>query len=202
MTTVPPSKRNPKLYEYERLRDQAAGRPRHVPVEPTRRKVQALCALGWSATDVARALGITQQSMSKILNRPDRIRRSTAERVDRVYTAWEMRIPPETTWTKRNRTNALKRGWLPPLAWEDIEQGIVAETEKPRERPRPDRLDEEEVAAVLGGDWRRKGLSKAEKTEVVRRWLASGRSEASLCRLTGWRQGRYSPNNHTHQEAS
>lgn len=179
-----------KLYEYQRLREAAAGRPRHVDVGPTRRKVQALCALGWSATDVARALGITQQSMSKILNRPERIRRSTAERIDAVYTAWEMRTPPETPWTRRNRTNATKRGWLPPLAWEDIEAGIVAQA--PGEAGYThERYDEDLVDYVMQYHDFSVRLSPVEKSEIVRRWTRSVGSERELCRLTGWRAGRY-----------
>lgn len=189
-----------KFYEYQRLRDRERGIFRKVSVEPTRRKVQALCALGWSATDVAHTLGITQQSMSKILNRPDQIYRSTALRIDAVYTSWEMSIPPDTPWTRRNRTTALKKGWLPPLAWEDIEAGIIADQGVSRTRIPPDRLDLVEVDTFLQyRDWKRP-LSQSEKIEVVRRWLADGRSEASLCRLTGWRQGRYSKPI-THQEA-
>lgn len=196
--TVPPSKQNPKLYEYERERDIAAGRPRQVSSAASVRKIDALRALGWSATDVADLLGISQAAISRITLR-ETIRSSTAARIDAAYRRLEMKIPPDTPWTRRNKNAALARGCKPPLAWEDIDAGILAVTEAPRGRVPRDRFDEHEIDHMLQyGEWRHP-LSPLEKTEVVRRWLADGRSERSLCKLTGWREGRYTP---THQEAS
>jgi hypothetical protein len=66
----------------------------------------------------------------------------------------------------------------------------VAEVEELSEVPR-ERFDEEIVEDFLQyGTWKRR-TSRLEKIEIMRRWLADGRSEAELCRLTGWRAGRY-----------
>lgn len=54
-----------------------------------------------------------------------------------------------------------------------------------------ERLDLFEVETMLQyGEWDMP-LSRAEKIEVLRRWKAQGRSERSLCAMTGWRPGRY-----------
>lgn len=184
-----PSKVNPKRYEYERQRDIAAGRPRLIPADATRRKVQALACYGWSLADIARDFGTTQQALQKSL-RKDMIRRATAEKVDAWYLAHEMTLAPDTPYTRRTRAAASREGWRPPLAWEDIDAGILAEVESLAEVPR-ERFDLEVVEDFLQyGTWTRR-TSRLEKIEIMRRWLADGRSEAELCRLTGWRPGRY-----------
>lgn len=163
-----------------------------VPCERSRRKVQALAALGWPASAVAHHIGVTQQAMSRILAR-DTIRSTTAERIDRAYALLEMRIPEDTMWSRRTKNAAQRAGWLPPLAWEDIDAGVLADV-APAEGPRSyDRLDLEEVEYALQYHDFTRWLSPLEKTEIVRQWTATGRSERSLCALTGWRPGRYSP---------
>lgn len=173
----------------------AAGHAFQVPAERSVRKVRALACLGWSAAHVARLLGITQQSMSRLLARST-IRSTTAQRIDAAYARLEMRIPSDTEWTRRTKNAALKAGWLPPLAYDDIDAGIVAQVDGTSGYSH-DRLDLDLVeVAMQYHDFSLK-FSPVEKTEIVRRWMASGRSERSLCALTGWRAGRY-----THQEAS
>lgn len=171
--------------ELERREDAALGITRRVDPLPTQRRLQALIAVGWSAGDVAARLGITQQAMSKVLHRDTWIHRSTADRVARIYRELEGTQPPDTPWTRRNLARARREGWLPPSAYVDIDTGEIVQSSIDR-----DRLSLEEVDYMLDGHWRHP-LSLREKTEVLRRWMAAGRSEASLCRLTGWRAGRY-----------
>jgi hypothetical protein len=79
--------------------------------------------------------------------------------------------------------------WLPPLAWEDIDAGVLAEVE--REPYTDDRYDEDLVDYVMQYHDFSVRLSPVEKSEIVRRWTRSVGSERSLCQLTGWRPGRY-----------
>lgn len=167
----------------------AQGHEFQVPGDRTRRKVRALAALGWTAREVAERMTppISQQAISKILMRPV-IRATTAERIDRVYEKLEMVIPPDTPYHRRRKTEALARGWLPPLAYDDIDAGIVAEVEPERWG---DRFDEDEIEYALQyHDFSRK-LNPREKAEIVRRWVRAGGTERQLCQLTGWREGRY-----------
>ena len=186
-----PSKVNPKLYEYHRLKDNREGRPRLVPTEPRRRKVRALARNGWSLTDMSNDFGITQQSLNKSLGR-DMLRRQTAERIDAWYTEHELLQAPPSTWATRTRMRAERENWPSPMEWDDIDAGVLA-----RKIPRSERhmsqkrFDEGEIEYVLQYHDFSRRLSVPEKIEVVKRWLASGRSEASLCRLSGWRPGRY-----------
>lgn len=176
------------------------GRVYQVPCDRSRRKVRALMALGWPASEIGRRIGVTQQAVSRILAR-DTIRVTTEARIDEAYIDLEMAIPADTIYIRRTKNAARKAGWPPPLAWEDIDAGVLAETEAVAAVPH-NRFDLDEVETFLQyGDWKRR-LSRLEKIEVVRRWTREGRSEASLCRLTGWREGRYRSSTTTHQEAS
>ena len=67
---------------------------------------------------------------------------------------------------------------VPPLAWDDIDNDL-----QPQSGDGVD-LDEVVVDRILGGE--RLPATPAEKVEVVRRWLATGRRLADLERLTGW----------------
>lgn len=185
-----PCRRAKKLYRVEWDRAKAAGIDLLVPAAPTHRKVQALCRLGWSSSDVAKRLGISQQAMARIMKR-ETIRRATAEKIDAVYRSLEMKIPPETPWTIRNKKHAERMGWPPPLAWEDIEAGILATTELGPRRIN-NRFDLNEIDHVWQSrDWT-VPLSPLEKAEILRRWRTTGQSDNALERLTGWVVWRYS----------
>lgn len=163
--------------------------PQLVDAEPTRRKIRALVAMGHSLRQQAEYLGVTRGAV-RAVHRSAVIRRDTAERFDAMYREHEMDILVEDRDVKQTKTRARMAGWHPPLAWEDIDAGILAEV--PREEPLPGRLDEGVVDHVLATHDFTVPMSAREKGEIVDRWVASGRSERSLCDLTGWRHGRYS----------
>lgn len=87
------------------------------------------------------------------------------------------------------RTTARRAGHRPPAAWDD--PGTLAwPLGWTFSIDRGDVVDEVAVHRILSGDWKAKA-NKAERIEVVRRWLASGRSVNELARLTGWKVERY-----------
>lgn len=162
---------------------------------PSRRKIGALWAIGVTTTMIADAAGYSSRaSISNTLRKPIILAR-TEERIEKAYRELEMAIVPPSRGASAARAKAKRQGWLPPLAYDDIHQGIVAKVEREAKRAPSDRLDFLEVDYVLqyaDWDYAKSSLSRLEKAEVMRLWLASGRSEAELCRLTGWRHGRYS----------
>lgn len=165
-----------------------AGHEFQVPSARSIRKIHALMALGWSGRQVADLMHITQQAISRIMAR-DVIRASTAYRIDRAYDTLEMQIPVDDEWTRRTKNYATKAGWLPPLAYDDIDAGIVAEVGS--NALDHDDIDEIAVENALQYHDFDQRFTRAEKEEIVRRWTRT-RSERSLCALTGWREGRYS----------
>lgn len=184
-----PCRRAVKAYDIQRTRLLEQGIRLTIPCDRSRRKVRALAVLGWSAADIGKRLGITQQAMSRILLR-DRIRSATAERIDRVYDELEMKIPEDNEYTRRTKNAARKAGWLPPLAYDDIDAGILAETVTDRIYGH-DRFDLEVIDYVMQYHDFAVKMSPVEKSEVVRRWKRNGGSERQLCILTGWKEGRY-----------
>lgn len=87
----------------------------------TQRRMQALAALGWSLSEQARRLGRTVANYAQILKR-DRVSVRTARDVRALYAELSM-MPPVAQWPGngviRARNEARRRGWLPPLAWDD-----------------------------------------------------------------------------------
>lgn len=172
---------------------------------PTRRKIGALWAIGVTSTMIADAAGYSSRaSISNTMKKPIILAR-TEERFEQAYRALEMTVVPPSAGATAARNKAKRQGWLPPLAYDDIHEGVVARSERTVKTAPRNRLDFLEVEYVLQyADWEyaKTSLSPLEKAEVVRLWVAEGRSEAELCRLTGWKEGRYRSTTHIHQEAS
>lgn len=174
------------------------GLVRAVPAIGAQRRIRALMRLGWTGTDIAEALGWSHRnSVRRILvgqnGKPcNWIERRTHYAVAEVYERLCMVIPPRKPCRARTRTQSERKGWPPPLAWTNIDDP----REKPtRMRTRDDRratteVDPVVVERLLAG--RRVDRStRAEKDEAMRRWLAMGKSEKSLCEVHGWKESRY-----------
>lgn len=78
------------------------------------RRRQALAAMGYGLPDLAPHFGVTPRAVSNYMRRP-RVHRSTLERWRQVYDLLSMTPGPSS----KARGEALRRGWLPPLAWDD-----------------------------------------------------------------------------------
>lgn len=107
----------------KRLRmDQANGLERTVLAIGTWRRIEALMCLGWSQATIAERAGLCQPNISEMLrSRRDRIRRSIADRIAAVYDDLSMLSPMDTSPQSagRVRAHARRRGYAPPLAWDD-----------------------------------------------------------------------------------
>ena len=103
------------------------GRPRAIPVQGTQRRIQALMAMGWTSQDIADAAGLCHRAkVTSILNgqkgRPAVwVTQSTRDRIAAVYDTLSMRLPDMTRGRQRTRTIAARKGYAPPLAWDDID---------------------------------------------------------------------------------
>ena len=122
-----PCRRARANYEKRRKWDAHNGKARIVGPTGTRRRVQALVALGWTYGRIGEPLGVTAGAVYRLAtNYSPTIVRTTAERVAAVYEDMSMTLPPrETRVQKRDaayaQTVARKRGWVTPLAWDDID---------------------------------------------------------------------------------
>ena len=84
----------------------------------TRRRLQALQAIGWSFSDLSARLGFTRGTVHHWAH-SDRVTAATAAATRRLYDElWDQAPPPGMAAT-RNRNQARAKGWVPPLCWDD-----------------------------------------------------------------------------------
>lgn len=98
----------------------AVGRPANVSSMGTLRRLEALRALGYSIMTISRECGISEKTLRNPWYRGTTVHRTTAEAVAAVYDRLHM-IVPEGPYAKRERRAAARRGFVPPLAWDDID---------------------------------------------------------------------------------
>lgn len=166
-----------------RARQYIARGPMTIPALGTQRRIRALQAIGWRITDIAEALDLGVHRgvcapLWQLMNR-EHTTRNTAERVNALYEQWSMTPGPAFV---RNRGMSERKGYLPPLAWDDIDD--------PAEQPRrgtnhtcKDDVDPVVVDRVLSGD--RLHMTTAERREVVIRARGLGWSYLQIEARTG-----------------
>jgi transcriptional regulator with XRE-family HTH domain len=155
----------------------------------TVRRIQALMALGWSMAAVADRIGMESRQLWWT-TRQKYVRLATASRIAEVYDELADTRPPTDTKSQRisvakTLAHAKRQGYAPPIAWDDNIDDPDAEPYAGDDEG----IDDVVVERLLSG--RRVPSTRAEKVEAMRRWLASGRSQKSLCEIHGWQSGRY-----------
>lgn len=169
--------------------DAMNGRARIVSAVGTRRRIEALMALGWSGHIIGQRLGMSGNNVTR-LRQADTLTSSMASRVANLYDELSMSLPTGRTQAIANVRNlARRRGYLPPLAWDDVDNDAAPARTHPSEHAW-DRVDEVVVRRLLDGQ-HVESCTRAEKEEALRRWSALGNSKRSLEVMHGWHQGRY-----------
>lgn len=173
---------------------------RRVASTGTRRRLQALIALGWSRARLAAAMGVTEHALGRAITGTQcTVRTALAAR--RVYAdLWDQAPPaatsPERQAATRARNDARAHGWVPPLAWDDdtIDDpaAMPAGMEPPARRvPMAERIDELEFLLDHGASaddararsgfeshaWALTALRRAGRADLADRLIA-GRSAA------------------------
>lgn len=128
------------------------------------------------ATRLARSSASLRRSMQSAS-----VTAQTAQHVNDLYEQlWNLR-PPQSTDDQRAaadaaRAFAAERGWLPPLAWDDIDTDPDPQHHTEHAETDDD-LDEIAIERALAGDGvRLDHLTPAEQKEVVRRLTERGKS--------------------------
>jgi transcriptional regulator with XRE-family HTH domain len=146
--------------------------PRRFPSVGTRRRLQALAAIGWSAEELGARLGITAQALRRTRSHEGPVERRTHERVIALYDEISMTPGP----SKRARSLAVRNGWAPPLAWDD--DALDDPNAEPahttaRERSASSRVvDEIAVERAITGD--RVPLTILERERVIEALVRRG----------------------------
>lgn len=98
-----------------------APNPRMVPTVGARRRMQALALLGWTNRDLAPLVGRTPESLAATMRRSATISRDLHERIASVHSRLWNTPAPVSAASKRVRTEARLKGWMPTAAWDDID---------------------------------------------------------------------------------
>jgi hypothetical protein len=101
-----------------RKRRQVLGIVRSVPASGTQRRIRALMAIGWTSADIATRAGWgTPQAVTELLAVRRTVFVATAATIAAIYDDLCMTPGP----SEKNRRDAQRKGWPPPLAWDDID---------------------------------------------------------------------------------
>lgn len=152
-----------------------------LPAAGTHRRLQALMALGWPLSVIAKRLGVHHDRIRQYLIQRS-VYATTAARVAALYDELSMTPGPSV----RARREAARRGYVPPLAWDDEtidDPAAWASLGEPVDTL-PDPVAVELL--VAGAHWHDvPGVTRADRLAAAAR-LPVGEAEARL----GLRHGR------------
>jgi transcriptional regulator with XRE-family HTH domain len=122
-----------------------------IDASGTRRRLQALVALGWSQAKLATRLGWTPGNFGTLMKEPRTVV-ATARKVRALYDALWDEAPPEADYREkiaasRARNHATKHGWLPPQAWDDDFIDVPDDQLDAELRRRVEAMDDDELKA-------------------------------------------------------
>jgi hypothetical protein len=149
------------------------------------RRMQALCALGWTQQAIAAEWGMPVQRVNYAISHDHKVTARVHRQVAELYNRMSVTLPPRegtgrTSWI-RTRARAARKGWHPPLAWDDIDNDPApVEVE---EVPSDVLLDVVVVEMACDGRAPRRLLPR-EKEEVVRRLNARGLTDPDISSIT------------------
>lgn len=153
-----------------------------VPAVGSRRRLQALMTLGWTSPQLADHLGWDPKEVWRKLSVRERVTATSAEQIAELYERlWDSRPPTPRSWQAvramtKTLNNARRRGWAPPMAWDDIDD--------PNERPKHRLLSAGPIVDEIAVE-RRKPGNAAERGEVIRQMTEEGLTADQIARQVG-----------------
>lgn len=170
------------------------------------RRLRALRAIGHTPERLAAAIGCHLYDVLGLCETAGTatVRRDLFARIAAAYEPLSARpgvgsvAEFEVAWAKNMR-------WMPPLAWDNIDDRLERPSRDARWCPdadcedsmcplehkarKHDTVDESAVARVMAGEL--VPTTRAEKETITARWLAAGRTWDSLESFTGWHLEKY-----------
>ncbi|WP_405964788.1 hypothetical protein OG713_34630 [Streptomyces sp. NBC_00723] len=92
---------------------------KYLDATGTRRRIEALRAIGWSARALADASGAGETSIERICLGQPTVRATVAARIATAYMKLHRSPPAPSRSATRARNYAISNGWAPPGAWDD-----------------------------------------------------------------------------------
>lgn len=154
-----------------------------IPSRGTQRRIQALATLGWTLADLGPLVGKSPDVAHRILKK-DAVFAETHWSFAKLYDELWNVAPPRTTKDDRIKATrmvrfAADRRWLPPLAWDDIDNDPTPPVAGPDTA-----VDEIAVELVIAGETGIR-LNRAERHEVVKHFHARYWSDGRIADLVG-----------------
>lgn len=151
-----------------------------VPNAGTQRRLRALHAVGHTWKSIGERLGLRIQSVREVAGLSPQhpwtfCYIDTARRVEELYEEW-WNVYPAGTAAHRARLSAKRRGYLPPLAWD--EETIDDPEATPAVMDGGPVIDAVAVKRVLDGN--KVDLNEAETDEVIKAMLRKGLSHTMI----------------------
>lgn len=127
MTTRIHSKNQSRTYARRYAKLCSTGFRLRVPALGSRRRLQALRAIGYSISRLSKETGLSEIYIRQFCKgRHENIRREYAETIDRVYRTLCVQPLHNSASAKKARLYAQRNGWYPPMAWDDIDTDKTA----------------------------------------------------------------------------
>lgn len=166
-----PCTRAVNRYQKHRLNEQVKGAPLSVPALPTTRRIRALRTIGYTLRHLEAECGIPLKSLDNLSSAGLRgrkfDRRSVLLTTERAVSEAYERLWDKPGGSKRSVSDAAKRGWLPPLAWDDVTiTQLKVSLAKPVPSLHDPHVDWVAVDRLCGGE--RVPATRVEKVEAFR----------------------------------
>lgn len=151
-----------------------------ISAHGSKRRVQALVALGWRLGEIAEWLDCHQSELSNLIHPANRTVSGRRHRQIAAMFRERCMTVPDTP-SPWSLSRASRERWVPPLAWDDIdrdERPAVCSATSPKET-----IDHIAVELALSGQ--KVKLRRADRMEAVR--IGHGRrwSDRKIARVTG-----------------
>lgn len=158
------------------------GPVRSIDARGTRRRIEALMALGWPAGELGRRLGGVTFQQINIYRTEPRVAPATAERVAALYEQLWNEQPVPMSRSERNavtraRSFARARGFALPMEWDDIDAD-----EAPQEGIE---VDVDEAVVALAVDGLKPRMRTPEREEAVRLLNSEGMTDPAIADTLG-----------------
>lgn len=86
----------------------------------SRRRLRSLVAAGWTQRDLAARCGWTAEHLGSFIhNDQSGIEAASARRIAEVFEELQLETPPDSGPATKARRLAQRKGWAPPLAWDE-----------------------------------------------------------------------------------
>ena len=153
----------------------------------SRRRLQALAALGWPFPALAVRLGRSPGNLRRTLTTRT-VTVASARTIAELYealrdTAPPTRTPAEITAAGNTRTQARLAGWLPPLAWDDIDVDPDPRNDDDVANMHDSDAWVDEIAVERAMDGDQVSLSRLERDEAIARLTRQGASARRIAEL-------------------